>query len=361
MARIQFKGIYKSYGVTPVIHGIDLEIADKEFVVILGPSGCGKSTLLRMIAGLESITDGQILIADRLVNDLEPRERDVAMVFQNYALYPHMSVAENISYSMRLSRRSKIEIDKAVAEVAVSLGLTDLLTRRPGQLSGGQRQRVALGRAIVRRPKVFLFDEPLSNLDAILRSHMRAELKRLHLQLGATSVLVTHDQIEAMTMASRIVVMNKGHVEQIGTPMDIYRRPATEFVAKFVGSPQINIAPGYYSQPRGGVMLDSGGFVPKFLPLAVEGQRLHLGVRPEHLRRCGDGSAWLSGRMDIVEELGSSSLAHVQTDGGFMVMATDPLAVPVRGEAVGMIAKLSDVHVFDAKSGQRVEAEAVTV
>jgi len=353
MASIQISKVRKSYGSQAVIHGIDIDIADREFIVILGPSGCGKSTLLRMIAGLERIDDGEISIAGRVVNELEPRERDVAMVFQNYALYPHMSVFDNVSYALKLSGKPRSAIAESVGALARSLGLTDLLARKPGQLSGGQRQRVALGRAIIRRPKVFLFDEPLSNLDATLRAQMRAELKRLHLSLEATSVMVTHDQIEAMTMASRIVVMNRGRVEQIGAPMEVYRYPQTDFVAGFIGSPQINLVDGVYDPSRGGVALDAGGFIPK--PLATEASaKVRVGIRPEHLVPAPADTAWLTGKRDIVEELGSTSLVHVETASGFMAMVVPP-DLPARlPSQIGLRARIEDVHVFAAEGGQRL-------
>ena len=240
MAAVSLDGIVKTYGAVEVVHGIDLLVAAGEFVVLVGPSGCGKSTTLRMIAGLEEITDGVLTIDDRVVNSVAPKDRDVAMVFQNYALYPHLNVAENIVFGLRIRRTPKADVEQQVSEVAGILGLTDYLERRPADLSGGQRQRVAMGRAIVRDPKVFLFDEPLSNLDAKLRTAMRAEIKRLHKRLGATSIYVTHDQVEAMTLADRIVVMNDGRIEQIGTPMELFLDPANVFVASFIGSPPMN-------------------------------------------------------------------------------------------------------------------------
>ena len=244
MSGVELDGIVKAYGSIEVVHGIDLEVAEKEFVVLVGPSGCGKSTTLRMIAGLEEITAGSISIDGRIVNRVAPKDRDVAMVFQNYALYPHLKVFENIAFGLRIRKESKQHIQKTVEEVSDILGLTPYLDRRPAELSGGQRQRVAMGRAIVRHPKVFLFDEPLSNLDAKLRTQMRAEIKRLHKRLGATSVYVTHDQVEAMTLADRIVVMNDGYIEQIGTPMELFTNPANTFVASFIGSPPMNQMPG---------------------------------------------------------------------------------------------------------------------
>jgi len=265
MAGVSFREVRKRYGELEVIHGVSTEVADGEFVVIVGPSGCGKSTLLRMVAGLEPITSGEIRIGSRVVNDLEPKDRDIAMVFQNYALYPHMTVYENMSYGLRIQRCSKAEIEERVQKAAAILELRNLLQRKPRQLSGGQRQRVAMGRAIVREPAVFLFDEPLSNLDAKLRVQMRAELQSLHRRLGTTSLYVTHDQVEAMTLARRMIVMNAGRAEQIGAPLEVYARPATTFVAGFIGSPPMNLIP----QQR-------------------DGRRRLFGVRPEHLEPCSE-------------------------------------------------------------------------
>ena len=281
MATVSVRNAKKSYGSVKVLHGIDVDVADGEFVALVGPSGCGKSTLLRMIAGLEAITDGDILIGDQVVNDIAPSERDVAMVFQNYALYPHMTVARNMGFSLRLARRPKVEIDRRVLEAAEILGLTDLLHRLPKQLSGGQRQRVAMGRAIVRHPKVFLFDEPLSNLDAKLRVQMRTEIKALHQRLKTTTVYVTHDQVEAMTMADRIVVMRDGRIEQIGDPLQLYDHPANLFVAGSIGSPAMNLIRGTV---RGDRFTGGDG-----LTFAVNGEPgmgdrdVMLGIRPEHL------------------------------------------------------------------------------
>src|ERR1700691_4667134 len=261
MNAIDINGVSKRYGATPVLHEITLAVAAGEFVVLVGPSGCGKSTLLRMIAGLEQVSAGEIRIGGKLVNDMPPKARDIAMVFQSYALYPHMSVADNMAYSLRLRRNSKQDIESAINAAAVKLGIGALLERKPKALSGGQRQRVAMGRAIVRRPKAFLFDEPLSNLDARLREHMRTEIKKLHLELGATSIYVTHDQIEAMTLADRIVAMNGGHVQQIGRPLELYDRPANLFVAGFIGSPAMNMFPALLSRREGRPALLHAGFV----------------------------------------------------------------------------------------------------
>src|SRR5437763_12024672 len=277
MAALSLRDVRKSYRDQEVVHGVSMEVADGEFMVIVGPSGCGKSTLLRMVAGLEIISAGEIRIGSRVVNDLEPKDRDIAMVFQNYALYPHMSVYENMSYGLRLRGLSRADIDERVQRAARILELGEFLRRRPRELSGGQRQRVAMGRAIVREPAVFLFDEPLSNLDAKLRVQMRAELQALHRRLGTTSLYVTHDQVEAMTLAQRMIVMNAGRVEQIGAPLQVYARPASTFVAGFIGSPPTNLIP----QKR-------------------DGREILFGIRPEHLEPCAEGEARLVPEIDII-------------------------------------------------------------
>ena len=295
MAQVHLRGVKKSYdNKLEVIHGIDMEIADGEFIVIVGPSGCGKSTLLRMVAGLERITGGEVAIGDRVVNQLEPKDRDIAMVFQNYALYPHMSVYDNMAYGLKIRGMPKDEIDSRVRKAAKTLELGALLERRPRQLSGGQRQRVAMGRAIVREPAVFLFDEPLSNLDAKLRVQMRLEIKRLQRELAVTSIYVTHDQIEAMTMADRLIVMNAGVADQIGTPMDVYDRPASVFVAGFIGSPSMNFLAAKVGQDGRSVDLAGTGTPGVSLPLArptsaPAGTAVALGIRPEHLHPAADG------------------------------------------------------------------------
>ncbi len=313
MSGVLLENIYKAYGNIEVVHGIDLAVAEKEFVVLVGPSGCGKSTTLRMIAGLEEITEGSISIDDRVVNRVAPKDRDVAMVFQNYALYPHLKVFENIAFGLRIRKESKEHINKTVAEVSEILGLTPYLDRRPAELSGGQRQRVAMGRAIVRHPKVFLFDEPLSNLDAKLRTQMRAEIKRLHKRLGATSVYVTHDQVEAMTLADRIVVMNDGYIEQIGTPMDLFINPANTFVASFIGSPPMNQMPGKIAASSTGLhaKVNDVAFALPGNTNVEDGQPVIVGVRPEHLSlNNGDGVSPIPISLDLVEPLGSEALLH---------------------------------------------------
>jgi len=314
MASVTIRNAVKSYGAMQVLHGVSLAARDGEFVVLVGPSGCGKSTLLRMIAGLETITDGQIAIGDRVVNELEPKERDIAMVFQSYALYPHMTVRDNMAFSLKLSRRSKAEIEAEVNRAADILALAPLLERYPRQLSGGQRQRVAMGRAIVRNPAVFLFDEPLSNLDAKLRVQMRGEIKALHARLNATMIYVTHDQMEAMTMADRIVVMRAGKIEQIGTPLDIYDNPANSFVASFIGSPSMNLIDGTICDREGQIVLRDAGGVDWPLNETARthiGRDVTMGARPEHVAII-DGTA--NGRISSVEPTGSDT--HVQVAAG---------------------------------------------
>jgi sn-glycerol 3-phosphate transport system ATP-binding protein len=314
MADIAIRKVRKSYGRNAVVHGVDLDIDHGEFVVILGPSGCGKSTLLRMIAGLEAITDGEIAIADQVVNKLEPRERGCAMVFQNYALYPHMSVADNIGYALRVAGVPRVERRARVEAMARIVGLEGFLDRKPGQLSGGQRQRVAMARAMIREPKVFLFDEPLSNLDAKLRGQMRVEIRRLHRRLGATSVFVTHDQVEAMTLADRLVVMNGGRIEQVGTPGEVYRRPATRFVAGFIGSPPMNILPG--RTVPGGVEIIGNRVLRLSADLSIAGGRaIEVGIRPEDVQVVDrDAPGALPIDIDLVEELGPTLLCHGRLD-----------------------------------------------
>ena len=308
MASLRFEGVKKTYpNGTVVIHGIDVDVKDGEFVVIVGPSGCGKSTLMRMVAGLESVTAGQVLIDGKVVNDLEPAERDIAMVFQNYALYPHMSVFDNMAYGLKIRKFSKDEIKQRVNAAAAILELGALLERRPGQLSGGQRQRVAMGRAIVREPKVFLFDEPLSNLDAKLRVQMRLEIQKLHRRLKTTSLYVTHDQIEAMTLAERMIVMNQGMPEQIGTPAEVFEKPASVFVATFIGSPPMNLLP-VEVDAQGQITQDNGQpvqFGPEMVPAAVRGRKVFLGIRPEHIQLHVPG---VTTQVEMVEILGSEQL-----------------------------------------------------
>src|SRR6266542_3101757 len=320
MAAVTIAAVQKWFGSTHVIRGVDISIADGEFCVLVGPSGCGKSTLLRMIAGLEQISEGEIAIGSRVVNRLMPKERDIAMVFQNYALYPHMTVRDNMSFALVLARQSKTEIEARVAKAAAILGLDQLLDRYPRQLSGGQRQRVAMGRAIVRDPQVFLFDEPLSNLDAKLRVAMRAEIRELHQRLRTTSVYVTHDQIEAMTMADRIVVMHDGRIEQVGAPLELYDAPRNLFVAGFIGSPAMNFLPGVHRRDSAGafVELEAGGRVPASASGAADGARVVYGVRPEHLSPAAEGG--LAGEVVVVEPTGADTQVLVRT-GGVVIVA----------------------------------------
>ncbi|MCX5591816.1 sn-glycerol-3-phosphate import ATP-binding protein UgpC [Alcaligenes endophyticus] len=361
MATLKFSNIKKTYpNGTQVIHGINIDVQDGEFLVIVGPSGCGKSTLMRMVAGLESITEGEISIDGRIVNNLEPAERDIAMVFQNYALYPHMTVYDNMAYGLKIRRVPKAEIRTLVERAAGILELTGLLDRRPSQLSGGQRQRVAMGRAIVREPKVFLFDEPLSNLDAKLRVQMRLEIQRLHQRLRTTSLYVTHDQVEAMTLATRMVVMNKGIAEQIGTPSDVFERPASTFVASFIGSPPMNLLP--VSVDRHGVVWDTMGQALHFqaidVPSYTHGRELYLGLRPEHSKLHASG---ISLQVEMIEILGSEQLIHgVHKDHGLVVRcpmkATANYPIQV-GETI-QVGRDPDyaLHWFDRATGLRIDA-----
>ena len=359
MANVSLRQVRKSFGATEVIHGIDIEIGDGEFAVIVGPSGCGKSTLLRMIAGLEAVSAGEVAIGGRVVNDLEPKARDVAMVFQNYGLYPHMTAFQNISYALRIARRPKTEIRERVERVARILGIEDLLARKPSQLSGGQRQRVAMGRAIIREPDVFLFDEPLSNLDAKLRSQMRVEIKRLHEELKATSIFVTHDQVEAMTMADRLVVMNQGVVEQSGTPRQVYRRPGSTYVAGFIGAPAMNLLPATLSDD--GAAVEGRGVERIALPRPAgsgrPGRRVTLGIRPEDLAVVADGGAGLlSARLLYAEDLGASRLLHCAVGDDELVVHTQDETGNRPGEMLRLAADPANLHLFDAGSGRRLEA-----
>ncbi|RRD56059.1 sn-glycerol-3-phosphate import ATP-binding protein UgpC [Comamonadaceae bacterium OH2545_COT-014] len=336
MASIQFSNVIKRYGTGPkanqVIHGVNADIRDGEFIVIVGPSGCGKSTLLRMVAGLEEISDGTISIGGRVVNNLEPAERDIAMVFQNYALYPHMSVYDNMAYGLKIAKVPKDEIKARVDKAAAILELGHLLDRTPRQLSGGQRQRVAMGRAIVRQPKVFLFDEPLSNLDAKLRAQTRLEIEKLHRELGITSLFVTHDQVEAMTLAERMIVMNGGRMEQFGTPEEVYHRPASTFVASFIGSPPMNLLKGVQGVPQGSI----------------------LGIRPEHLRLADSGWAMT---VETVEMLGAERLIYGHLGGEWTILRmSETDAPPEIGSTIHLLPLEDRVHWFDAESGQRLEA-----
>ncbi len=362
MAEVVLQNVVKSYDKTAVIQDISLEIRDKEFVVLVGPSGCGKSTVLRMIAGLESITGGSISIADRVVNDVPPKDRDIAMVFQNYALYPHMSVYENMAFGLKMRNTPKTEIDSKVQEAARILDLDNLLQRKPKQLSGGQRQRVALGRAIVRNPKVFLMDEPLSNLDAKLRVQMRTEIAALHKRLDATTIYVTHDQVEAMTMGDRIVILNGGQIQQVDTPLNVYHHPANMFVAGFVG--QMNFLTGIVETnagEEGGLCLGDGTLLP--LPANVQGKTVEhhgrgavLGLRPEHVlpEFSPEPGYAIEVTPERIELLGSEQLIHFSFSGQ-PVMAKWPSELPaVEGQALRMKIEIDKAHLFEGTTEQRI-------
>ena len=365
MATVSLDKLVKRYGNLEVVHGIELEIRDREFIALVGPSGCGKSTTLRMIAGLEDVTGGEIRIGGRVVNDLPPRERNISMVFQSYALYPHMTVAENLGFSMKIAKRPQEEIDRRVKEAAAILHIEPLLERRPSQLSGGQRQRVAMGRAIVRHPDVFLFDEPLSNLDAKLRNTMRTEIKKLHAKVQSTVVYVTHDQIEAMTLADRIVIMRDGYIEQVGTPDEVFSRPATRFVAGFIGSPPMNL---FDAEVAGGeIVFANGDRLPlpeTFRARVTAGQKVVFGLRPDDLFPTGHGL--FSGeeqqvhrrdlRVAITEPLGNETLVLLDFGGREWVarmLNPRPLA---SGSNVNVSFDLSRAHLFDAASGRSLGA-----
>ncbi|MCT8997359.1 ABC transporter ATP-binding protein [Chelativorans intermedius] len=364
MATIELKDVFKSYGGVEVIHGVSLDIADHEFMVFVGPSGCGKSTLLRMVAGLETITDGRVLIGDRLVNSLEPRHRDIAMVFQDYALYPHMTVRENMAFGLRMRKAPDSEVEKRLAEAADILQISSLLDRKPGQLSGGQRQRVAMGRAIVRRPSAFLFDEPLSNLDAKLRVDMRTQIKRLHALLRTTTIYVTHDQVEAMTLADRITVLRNGHIEQVGTPFEVYERPANLFVAEFIGSPAMNMLKARYVAEGGKVeAVIKDDLRIKVPPHQIQsGTDVVLGIRPEHLEpsqfRAHGDSTTFTATTKILEPLGSDVMVLCDLAGMELTARLTPGRVSRAGECVDLVFDTANIHLFELQSGRRVEALA---
>ncbi len=359
MGAISLRKIEKVYGfgsrAVKVIHGVDAEISDGEFIVIVGPSGCGKSTLLRMVAGLEEITAGEISIGGRVVNQLEPAQRDIAMVFQNYALYPHMSVFDNMAYGLKIAKMPKAEIETRVQKAAKILELGELLDRKPRQLSGGQRQRVAMGRAIVRQPSAFLFDEPLSNLDAKLRAQTRLEIQKLHRELSVTSLFVTHDQVEAMTLAQRMIVMNAGRVEQIGTPEQVYGKPASSFVASFIGSPPMNLLPGSADGTRFSAGQGAQATLLNLPAAAPRNGALVLGVRPEHVEFHAEGLWPLT--VETVEMLGAERLVHGRLGGELFTVRIDAmLTPPTVGQTVGLQASPDHLHWFDSGSGQRVAA-----
>jgi multiple sugar transport system ATP-binding protein len=348
---------------TPAVQGIDLDIADREFIVLVGPSGCGKTTTLRMIAGLEEATSGEIYIGDQLVNEVPPKDRDIAMVFQNYALYPHMTVFENMSFGLRLKKFPKAEIKQRVEAAAHILDITNLLDRRPKQLSGGQRQRVAMGRAIVRHPKVFLFDEPLSNLDAKLRVQMRTEIKKVHQKVTTTTVYVTHDQVEAMTLADRVVVMNAGRIDQIGTPFEVYHHPKTRFVAGFIGSPTMNLLPCHLVQNGSGLTVRLAEWLSFPVPASREahyrphlGSELLFGLRPEHITETRSdtppGCVPFTARLDVVEPMGMETMVYFVVEGVEVCGRVEPAAAGAAGEPMPLVADLNRMHLIDPGTGE---------
>ena len=363
MADVALRKVVKRYDDVEAVRGIDLDIADHEFIVLVGPSGCGKSTTLRMIAGLEDISDGDIMIGGDVVNDVPPKDRDIAMVFQNYALYPHMTVAENMSFGLRLKHYPKAEIKARVTEAARLLDITDLIDRKPKQLSGGQRQRVAMGRAIVRNPKVFLFDEPLSNLDAKLRVQMRIEIKKVHQKVRTTTVYVTHDQVEAMTLADRVVVMNKGRIEQIGTPNELYHKPATRFVAGFIGSPAMNFIPCRLEDAGGTLQIRLADRIAFPLPPARAARynalprtdRLLLGIRPEHLTEAhahlGPGVETFDTVLDVTEPMGMETLVYFALEGTPVCGRVDPNAGARDGAPMRLAMDLNNMHLLNEATG----------
>ena len=363
MADVTLRRVIKRYEDVEAVRGIDLDIADKEFVVLVGPSGCGKSTTLRMIAGLEDITDGDIMIGGDVVNDVPPKDRDIAMVFQNYALYPHMTVAENMSFGLRLKHYPKAEIKSRVTEAARMLDITDLIDRKPKQLSGGQRQRVAMGRAIVRNPKVFLFDEPLSNLDAKLRVQMRIEIKKVHQKVRTTTVYVTHDQVEAMTLADRVVVMNHGRIEQIGTPNDLYHSPATRFVAGFIGSPAMNFVPCKLEEAGGRLQIRLSDVIAFPLPAAraaryqtvARNDKLLLGIRPEHITDAKPhpqpGVETFDAVLDVIEPMGMETLIYFLLKARKSAGASTPTPAHMHGAPLRLAVDLNNMHLLNEVTG----------
>jgi multiple sugar transport system ATP-binding protein len=361
MAQVALRNIVKTFDKTPAVQGIDLDIADREFIVLVGPSGCGKSTTLRMIAGLEECTSGEIYIGDQMVNDVPPKDRDIAMVFQNYALYPHMTVFENMSFGLRLKRFPKAEIKQRVDAAARILDITDLLDRRPKALSGGQRQRVAMGRAIVRNPKVFLFDEPLSNLDAKLRVQMRTEIKKVHQKVTTTTIYVTHDQVEAMTLADRVVVMNAGRIDQIGTPHEVYHTPKTRFVAGFIGSPMMNLLPCRLVENGSGLTVRLSDWLSFPVPPSREahyrphvGGELLFGLRPEHITEArGEsvpGAVPFGARLDVVEPMGMETMVYFIVDGVEVCGRVNPTSAGRVGESMPLVADLNRMHLIDPRT-----------
>ena len=357
MANLKLQAVTKSYdGKNQIIQSIDLDVADGEFIVMVGPSGCGKSTLLRMVAGLERTTSGDIYINDQRVTELEPKDRGIAMVFQNYALYPHMTVFDNMAYGLKIRGFGKAQILARVEEAARILELGPLLKRKPRELSGGQRQRVAMGRAIVREPAVFLFDEPLSNLDAKLRVQMRLELQQLHRRLRTTSLYVTHDQVEAMTLAERVIVMNKGIAEQIGTPSEVYRRPASLFVASFIGSPAMNLLPGQLTTDGTSLVMEDGFELPLPVPRPEWGGReLTIGIRPEHIQLTEDTQNGIPMVLNTLELLGADNLAHGKLAGSGVVVRLSHEVFPTAGSLLRLDFPAKALHFFDTQTGLRME------
>jgi sn-glycerol 3-phosphate transport system ATP-binding protein len=358
MAEVKLKGVKKSYGDIEVVHGVDCDISDGELIVVVGPSGCGKSTILRMIAGLEKISDGEISIGDKVVNNLEPADRDIAMVFQNYALYPHMSVYGNMAYGLKIRGMTKDDIDQRVKKAADILELGDLLKRKPRQLSGGQRQRVAMGRAIVREPAVFLFDEPLSNLDAKLRVQMRLEIKKLQSRLKITSVYVTHDQVEAMTLGDRLMVVNNGIVEQLGSPLELYDTPETVFVAGFIGSPSMNFFEGRIREEGNQIEMGGGDVfpVPNSSTASYRDALVTIGVRPEHFELVPDADAHSRITVDVVEELGADTIIHGKfgNDSGDISARLQGYRDAKSGDVLPVRVASEHIHVFEKESGKRL-------
>jgi ABC-type sugar transport system ATPase subunit len=360
---IALKQIRKSYGQLQVIHDIDIDIGSGEFIVLVGPSGCGKSTLLRMIAGLEEISGGMLDIGGKVVNALPPSERDIAMVFQDYALYPHMSVRENMAFGLKMRGETENTIEARVSKAADTLKIGPFLERRPAQLSGGQRQRVAMGRAIVREPSAFLFDEPLSNLDASLRVEMRLEIAKLHNRMKATTVYVTHDQVEAMTLADRIVVMNAGRVEQIGAPLELYHHPASLFVARFIGSPTMNTVPvEILASSAGNLTVNSLGrsiSLPGLLAADIFGRGVTMGIRPEDLVECPVEEAWFSGELAVAERLGSQTFGYVEVGAARMLTVEFARDADIKvGQKIHVRGNPATTHLFDNETGKRVSSQA---
>lgn len=361
MAELTFNNVIKRYGNIEVVHGVDLTIKDKEFLVLVGPSGCGKSTLLRMIAGLEVISEGTISLGGKVINDLAPKDRGLAMVFQNYALYPHMNVYENMAFGLKQRKTPKEEIQQRVSEVAEVLGLQDLLLRKPHELSGGQRQRVAMGRAMVRKPSVFLFDEPLSNLDAKLRIQMRAEIKLLHQRVNSTMVYVTHDQVEAMTLADRIVVLRDGNIEQVGTPLELFMNPANSFVAGFIGTPPMNLLPCRIKKENNGDFLEfDGGLTipipPRSDATIEDGQQVLMGIRTEELTIADNSrhpQKWVyPGTVKVVEPLGNENHLHVELQGETFVSRCEGRRIVKTGDKLDIVFNLDQLHIFDKKTSK---------